>query len=105
MSSGDFSAVFTGEACNAPDVTAPESNQLILDCTSRDTDNSVSDYVTVTCGSGDGAESDIYFCFDGTGYRDGGSSDDTELYDQTTLDCVIDGSDNGSIGEEETVVS
>lgn len=104
VTSANLSIAITGTACDAPSASSSTDSVGILDCTDRDTDDGDVDYATATCGSGDGAASVGYYCDTGIVIKKGDDADET-LFAQTQITCTVDGSDVGSIDEEELVVS
>lgn len=107
VTAGNMTAQASGEACDAPSPSTADSESIILDCASpsdRDTDDSTADFTTVTCGTGDGQASSDYYCSNGIVFREDGDTD-TELFDQTSIECVVDGDDNGTLDEEELIIS
>ncbi len=89
----------TGDACNAPSLSdnSGEVDSLIIDCSDRDTDDSMSDFVSVSCP----AETASYYCADGLAFRDNGD-DDTELFEDTEITCV--GEEDSEVIEEDELI-
>lgn len=108
VTTGTMTAQVTGEPCNAPSPSALENNDIILDCTDpepgRDTTDPDADFVTITCGQGDGAAQANYFCVDGVVFKDDGNSGN-ELFGSITVACTVDSEGNGSLSEEELIIS
>lgn len=109
---GDFAVAITGDLCQTPAPSVPEEESLILSCTTtendeelaRNTTDSTVDNTTVTCGTGDGAASVIYYCQDGVVYKEE-VGEDAELYESITLDCEVDEEGEATMTEDELVVS
>lgn len=112
VSTGDFTATILGDLCDSPYPWVPTEGTLNLSCTTteddeelaRNTTDSTVDNTTVTCGTGDGATSVVYYCQDGIVYEEEVGAD-SELYDSITLDCEIDEEGEATMTEEELVVS
>lgn len=95
-----ITVVLSGDVCNAPAYTdnSGETVSLILDCSDRTTENTDSDYVTVSCPG----ETAAYYCVDGIVYRnDGGAG--TALFEDTEITCV-GAEDAETIEEDELII-
>lgn len=91
----------TGDSDNTPVATEVEAENITLNCTNRTTDSPDGDYITVTCGDGDGAEVKIYYC-DSEIVTD--QQDDGALFTVMTVTCTVEEDGTGTIEEEETIV-
>lgn len=91
----------TGDADNTPIPTEIEEENITLNCTNRTTDSPDGDFITVTCGEGDGAEVKIYYCDSETVTT---QEDDGALFTVTTVTCTVEDDGTGTIEEEETIV-
>lgn len=95
------SAVSSGDIDNVPVATEVEDFNITLNCTDRNTDSPDIDYVTVTCGSGESAQIEVYYC---NGEIVTLQEDDSELFSVTTIECTVEEDGSGTIVEEETIV-
>lgn len=89
-----------GDSDNVPVATEIDDGNITLNCTDRSGD-AESDYIVVTCGSGDGAATQTYYCSSDT-VTD--QEDDSGLFTITTINCTVGDDGAGTIEEEETIV-
>lgn len=116
VATGDLLAVINGNVCKTPapwlSTNVDLSVSLILSCTTtendvelaRNTTDSTTDNTTATCGTGDGADTALYFCTEGVVYKEE-TGTDTALFSNTKINCTVDGDDVGELSEEAFEIS